>query len=575
MLLTATINLVLAIFTLRQPSSRGASELCLLLLALALYSFGYAFELNSSDLQNILFWLKIEYTGISFLPALLILLAFRFTDREHYITTGILVLLLFFSSVTLILHHTNISQLFYRDFRTDSDGIFMLAAFSKGVWYWVHQIYANTALLISCILYALMAKQSIGIKRTRAFVLLIASIIPWGFYLLYLTGMSPENLDIVPFSFSFVGILYVLGIFRFQLLDFFPIALEDVFESMSSGVIILDSKKRVAGFNRKAASIFPALSGEMTGVPVQQLQLMYPLLSDLFQAKELTGAEVDIMQDNKPKHYYANINPVIKRKGKLLGYTVILNEITANKKKEIEFIEKEKNLKKQNLTKDKLLTIIAHDLRNPFHIIINLSRIILKQSEKGDLKGISRTAKILHDTSRTTFNLLQNLLEWSMIQKEGLRLQLKPLKIKELVVNEVQELRHIYEQKFVTIKTKIPARLSVQADEQMIKTVLRNIIMNAIKYSYPDHPVVISAKDSEDFVIVEITDQGTGIAKEELSNLFNIDKNFTKKGTASEAGSGLGLLLCKELIQLHGGTIAVKSMPGKGSTFSFTLPYRS
>ncbi|MBN2481726.1 MAG: PAS domain-containing protein, partial [Bacteroidales bacterium] len=553
----------------------GAAELCFLLLALTLYAFGYAFELSSNNLQDILFWLKIEYTGISFIPALLILLALQLTDRGHFITAGMLILLLSLSSVTLILHYSNLGQFFYRDLRINSNGTFTLAAFSKGLWYWAHQIYANTALLISCILYALMAIHATGIKRSRSLLLLIASVIPWGFYLVYLTGESSDNLDIVPFSFAFIGILYVVGISRYQLLDFFPLALEEVFESMSSAVIILDKNKRLAGFNRKAVTTIPALDNEMTGKPVHRLQAMNPSLSNLIQTKGQTGAEIDIIQDNKPKHFYASINPVIRKRGKLLGYTVILNEISASKQKENELIEKEKNLKKQNLTKDKLLAIIAHDLRNPFHVIINLSEIILRHAESGDLQGVSRTAKILHDTSRTTYNLLQNLLEWSTIQKEGMRLQLKTLKINELVAQEIQELKHFYEQKYVTVKHKIPARLSVQADEQMIKTVLRNIILNAIKYSYPNHVVVISAKDSEDCAVVEITDQGTGMTKEELSNLFNIDKNFTKRGTASEAGSGFGLLLCKELIQMHGGIIAVNSHPGKGSTFSFTLPHRS
>lgn len=575
LLLTATINLVLAVFIVRQITSRGAPELCFLLLALTLYSLGYAFELSSDNLNDILFWLKIEYIGISFLPVLLILLALHFTGKSHFIKVWMLIILLSLCCITLTLQYSNFNQLFYKEFRINNDGPFTLAAFSKGTWYWIHQIYINAMLLVSCILYLRMATNSKRMSQSRAVILLIASVIPWGFYLVYLTGNTPYHIDIVPFSFSFVGILYVLGILRYQLHDFFPLILKDVFESLPNEVILLDKKKRLVGFNRAAANTIPVLTKEMTGSPVELINTIHPALSDLIQKEDHIEAAINIIQEHKIRQYNANINPITRKRGKLLGYTIVLNEITEIIEKEKELIEKEKNLRKQNLTKDKLLAIVAHDLRNPFHIMINLSKTILKHTENGDLPNVSKTAQILHNTSRTTYNLLQNLLEWAVLQKKGMRLNRQPLKIKELVEDEIHELKHFYEQKFVTIKHEIPSQLFVNADEQMIRTVLRNLILNAIKYSYSKNSILVSAKKSDSFILFEIQDKGIGMTKEEQLQLFGTETTFTKKGTASEAGTGLGLILCQEMIQLHGGAIRVKSEPGKGSTFSFTLPVKT
>lgn len=243
-----------------------------------------------------------------------------------------------------------------------------------------------------------------------------------------------------------------------------------------------------------------------------------------------------------------------------------------NKQETKESFQTDKNLTDQHITKDKFLAILAHDLRNPFHIIMNLSEIIQKHIKQGDYKSVSRTAKILHNTTTAAYNLLQNLLEWAVIQNKGIRLNLKMLKIKTLVENEVQALKHICEEKNVHIRNTIHARLLVRADEQMTRTVLRNIISNALKYSYPDGHVVISATTHDGFVILEITDKGMGMSQEEQAQLFKIDLNYSKKGTLSESGTGLGLVLCKEIIQLHGGSIWVKSKPGKGSTLAFSLP---
>lgn len=572
LLATAVINLILAVFTLRQIRSVGAAELSFLLITLTLYCFGYAFELSSTSLKDILLWLKVEYLGISFMPALIILFAIKYTDRGHLLKHWMIIILLTLSGITLVLHFTNFKGLFYRDFQLEGSGSFVVAQFTKGPWYWIHQIYLNIMLLASIGLYTVRVRQSRGARKSSALLLLVASLVPWFVYLVYITGHSPHHIDLNPFSFSVIGILYAVGIFRYQMLDFFPIALEHVFNSLDQGVIILNARKKLVAYNDAAAVILPGLKRNMIGRSIDTQLSLYPAVSELIRDRDAGETEVEIIHDPMSKHFHVSFHPVIRKGVRIPGYTITLNEITQSKQKEQKLIEKGKNLELQNITKDKFLAIIAHDLRNPFHILINLSEIILRHAEKGDYQSVSRIAGVLHNTARSTYNLLQNLLEWALIQKSGLQLNIQKIKIKELILDEIEEQKQVLKQKQITLKHRVNNKLFLYGDEHMVKTIIRNLISNAVKYSYPKGIISVTATAREGTVTFVVKDQGIGMTHEETKLLFSMDTNFTRKGTSSEPGSGLGLALCREFVQLHGGTIWVKSLPGKGSSFSFSLP---
>jgi signal transduction histidine kinase len=356
------------------------------------------------------------------------------------------------------------------------------------------------------------------------------------------------------------------------MLDFFPIALEHVVNSLDQGVIILNERKKLVGCNDAAASVLPALRGDMIGLPLDKALSAYPSISQLISQRDAGETEIEINHDREPRHFHVSYHPVTRKGKRIPGYTILLNEITQSKQKEQKLIEKGRDLEMQNITKDKFLTIIAHDLRNPFHILINLSEIMLRTVEKGDVKRVARIAGVLHDTTRSTYNLLQNLLEWALIQKSGLRLNLQLIKVKDLILDEIGDQKQVLKQKKINLQSRVSSKLTLQADEHMVKMIIRNLISNAVKYSYPESTVTIIATSGDGTITFEVKDCGTGMTEEEQQLIFHMDANFTKRGTASEPGSGLGLALCQEFVKLHGGTIWVKSLPGKGSSFYFRLP---
>jgi len=250
---------------------------------------------------------------------------------------------------------------------------------------------------------------------------------------------------------------------------------------------------------------------------------------------------------------------------------MIFSDITERKMTEQLLLSNEVRLKELNDTKDKFFNIIAHDLRGPFSALVNLSEILVEQIE-GDQKEVAgRIAKSMVESSKLTFELLDNLLEWSKIQRGGMRFNPDSLSLKKITERQAYVLGDSARQKKLNLKLIISEEIQVLADSNMLKTILRNLISNAIKYSNPGGEITVSAQRSESRVEVSVRDYGTGISLDDQQRLFRIENKLLKPGTNNERGTGLGLLLCKEFVKMHGGEIWVESSEGKGSCFYFSL----
>jgi signal transduction histidine kinase len=250
------------------------------------------------------------------------------------------------------------------------------------------------------------------------------------------------------------------------------------------------------------------------------------------------------------------------------------NEIIATKE-EVE--EKNQKLQESNATKDKFFTIISHDLIGPFNILMGFSDLLKESFEEDSIEEQKKYVHHIHKNVHKTYNLLQNLLMWAKAQKDGIEFNTKELNL-FLVSNEVVELvKESAENKSIEIINKINEDVIVNADKNMLATVLRNLITNAIKFTSKNGQIVLSAERSEglsnqEAVAISVRDSGVGMSEELQLRLFNIAENVSTKGTEREDGTGLGLILCKEFIDKHGGKIEVHSEPGNGSEFIFTLP---
>lgn len=229
-------------------------------------------------------------------------------------------------------------------------------------------------------------------------------------------------------------------------------------------------------------------------------------------------------------------------------------------------------LNELNATKDKFFSIIAHDLRTPFTSIVALSEMLVLFIKEKNYEGIEEYAGLIEQSSNHAMDLLSNLLAWARSQTGRIEFKPEKLNLSGLLNETAQMFDQIAMPKNITIVRNYTENLEVFADKQMIGTVLRNLISNAIKFTRPGGEISLLAKPEPDHMMVTVSDTGVGISEERLKKLFRIEYNESTYGTANEKGTGLGLILCKEFMEKHDGRIWAESESGKGSAFCFSLP---
>jgi len=221
----------------------------------------------------------------------------------------------------------------------------------------------------------------------------------------------------------------------------------------------------------------------------------------------------------------------------------------------------------------KFLSIVAHDLRNPFNSIIGILDILGENIDNYRKDEIEELIHIASGSAINTYKLLENLLEWSTAQNKEKSFNPVKINLRELILSELESFNTSASQKHVALDQFIFQDIYLTADIQMVQTIFRNLISNAIKYSNQGGIIFISASEGEQFVEIEVMDNGIGMTENTLNKLFKMDAFHSTLGTDNEHGTGLGLLFCKEFVEMHGGKIWAESKPGKWSKFKFTLPH--
>ncbi len=245
------------------------------------------------------------------------------------------------------------------------------------------------------------------------------------------------------------------------------------------------------------------------------------------------------------------------------------NELIENFNK-LKFYSEE--LKESNTTKDKLISIIAHDLRSPLASLISTTKLISEDIEIMSPEEIKKVMILLNKETELTFESLNNLLLWSKTQRKKLVPVLKTTNLNQLIENSILPIRSLCKQKKIAFANNIADNIAICADSSMMESVIKNLIINSIKFTHEKGSITVAANTTENKVVITIQDNGIGMKPEILEKLFKPDAEFTTNGTQNEKGTGLGLQICREFIELNGGEIWAKSEFGKGSTFYFSLP---
>jgi signal transduction histidine kinase len=231
-----------------------------------------------------------------------------------------------------------------------------------------------------------------------------------------------------------------------------------------------------------------------------------------------------------------------------------------------------KKLTEINATKDRLFSIIAHDLKNPVGSILSLSELLSKYLKDRDMETSEELVELLSLQTREAMTLLNSLFEWARSQTGQMGISPEHLDVAKIIDEVLSGIKSSAQLKGVVVLPPEAGNVDVYADRNMLKTVIRNLVSNAIKYSNSGDTVFVEAKKTESSAEISVVDTGIGMSEEVLEKLFKIESGLTSEGTANEKGNGLGLIICKEIVEKHGGKIKAESVPGKGSRFVVSLP---
>ena len=272
--------------------------------------------------------------------------------------------------------------------------------------------------------------------------------------------------------------------------------------------------------------------------------------------------------DNKPRKL---------DESQILSLKALANQLVKLLELRISVIELNQSvlkLKELNAVKDKLFSIIGHDLRGPIGGFKSLIELLISDYDLSDTKSLIEILQMIQKSANSTYDLLENLLAWARSQRNEIVYAPEEIKLQETVSSTIGLFTELTQNKEISIINHIPENTVVFADKNMLMTVLRNLISNAIKFTPNGKQIQIASDQNDSEQIVTIKDEGTGISPENQLKLFKNTEHLTTYGTNGEKGSGLGLLLCKDFIEKHNGKIWVESELGKGSTFKFTLPIK-
>ncbi|MDC0584099.1 hybrid sensor histidine kinase/response regulator [Bacteroidales bacterium] len=249
------------------------------------------------------------------------------------------------------------------------------------------------------------------------------------------------------------------------------------------------------------------------------------------------------------------------------------DELVSRVKTHLKIRIQQKELEALNATKDKLFSIVAHDLKSPFTAILGYFDMMLTHQENFDKNTQKTILKLTYDNFKDTFQLIKNLLDWSRSQMGSMQFMPKMQALHKMANHAISLLQQSANQKNITLINEVPDDTQAYIDEGMIQAVIRNLISNAIKFTPSEGTITVYTEEEEDHMLsLCIRDTGTGISDENMKKIFNLTHNYTTYGTNNEKGTGLGLVICHDFVQKHKGKLWVESKIGEGSIFKFTMP---
>ena len=399
-----------------------------MMLAVAEWTFGYALELSSADLQSIILWAKIEYLGIVIGPVAALMLALEYTGHESWLTLRGRLLLLVVPIITVALVWTNeLHGLIWSAVRVDTSTSIALLDVEYGVWFILHTAYSYLVMIFGILLVVLAFIRSPRPYRGQAAVLVLSGIAPLSGNAVYLLKLNPfPHLDLTPFAFTVAGVLWAWGLFHFQLLDIVPVARDAVIESMSDAVLVLDAHGRIVDMNPAAQQILRRSAADLIG---QRADFALAVRADLVERyRDTTEAQAEITSIYDPNRFFdLRISPLYDRHARLTGRLIVLRDISDRKQIEAALVQAKEQAEVASRSKSTFLANMSHELRTPLTSIIGYSDLLKALAEARGYDEIVPDLERISAAGGHLLALISDILDLSKIEAGKLDLFLESL----------------------------------------------------------------------------------------------------------------------------------------------------
>ena len=356
---------------------------------------------------------------------------------------------------------------------------------------------------------------------------------------------------------------------------------KEILNTISEPASFINKNFKYVFVNTAFNNFYHAETQDIVGKPVHNLwgkenfdEKIKPALEKCINGEEVFFQYEGIIPNGDDRILKMNFYPHLVSSKRIDGIISTTTDITEQKKAEKELKQNEDRLKKLNATKDKLFSIIGHDLKGPLNNILGFSELIDQGFDSFSDEEIKKYNRLIFQSSQTVTSLLDNLLTWSRSQRNKIKVSKQLFALNTVVQKNLSLLENNASKKSIQLKNEVPADIIANGDTEMVTTILRNLISNAIKFTNEGGEIKVVAKNSNNRIIVEIHDNGVGIPPDKINNLFEPDQTHVNLGTAGEKGTGLGLIICKDFAEKNDGELWAESEPGKGSVFSFSMPLK-
>lgn len=327
---------------------------------------------------------------------------------------------------------------------------------------------------------------------------------------------------------------------------------------------------------RKMMKSLNVASGAVVGSNVEEALPFLPArvaetMREQFRTGEIAQAE-DVWMFGDQRLITATTSVPVLRAGEVERLVSISKDVTDYRVAIERLTKSESELKETIAAKDKFFSIVAHDLRGPFTGLLGFSDYLMRSSDTVEPDRLKDIAEKMNKSAQAVFSLIENLLQWSRVQTGKIQYNPRPVQARKVIDKLFALNQASIVQKKLTTENLVDPTTIVHADESMLQAIVRNLLSNAIKFTPDEGRVTVNARDAGEFVEFVVADTGVGVAPEDSAKLFKIDATHSAKGVKGEDGTGLGLILCKEFVERHGGEIRLESAPGEGAEIRFTIP---